>query len=515
MIDKKHQFTTALLSSTLLLLLCRIIITMKTIMIRLRGGRYKNTNNDGSFKGNPGGEANRSHGNGRRASFFLLVALMSLCLNVVGLLVFCSVRVSRETSVMNIDVATTMATNLLLNHEQPVAPPPSQKHAPGLYSPHTKQFSPIPAEYAKMACISSSEVPVQKVFASLDWTVRTGSAWPCHGRAALLWKKFRWPVADFVNASPWQRPNWLPGFQHLNDKALFMENLRDYYKNHQAAPPTQQQQHWQPFVPETYVLYRHADVVQFLDRLDASNGGMSEPWFIKMTNLDNGEGLRLLGPNSESLQALQQILSKEVASNENNHHLRHGHVPQISNTTLDTIATDIVLGEKMTKEKANAKVASRGNQAIIQSYIRDILTYQGRKFDLRMYFLVASVDPLVVFYHDGHLRISPGNYSVTVDNYNSTASHLTNFHASEQATTAMFTTWGEYELKQHVAANPQRFVHRPTVARDPLQHVRNEIKSALATLMAATRDHAFVGYEADKTGGPQNGFALVRTSTLL
>jgi hypothetical protein len=49
---------------------------------------------------------------------------------------------------------------------------------------------------------------------------------------------------------------------------------------------------------------------------------------------------------------------------------------------------------------------------LAQQYITNPLTLSnffkkdGRKFDFRIYMLIASVDPLILYYHDGFLRVS-------------------------------------------------------------------------------------------------------------
>lgn len=46
------------------------------------------------------------------------------------------------------------------------------------------------------------------------------------------------------------------------------------------------------------------------------------------------------------------------------------------------------------------------NNLIAQKYIADPLTLDGHKFDFRIYMLIASTNPLIVYYHDGFLRLS-------------------------------------------------------------------------------------------------------------
>ena len=43
---------------------------------------------------------------------------------------------------------------------------------------------------------------------------------------------------------------------------------------------------------------------------------------------------------------------------------------------------------------------------VMQRYISNPLLIEGHKFDFRIYMLVASTNPLIVYYHDGFLRVS-------------------------------------------------------------------------------------------------------------
>lgn len=41
-----------------------------------------------------------------------------------------------------------------------------------------------------------------------------------------------------------------------------------------------------------------------------------------------------------------------------------------------------------------------------QKYISNPDLLEGHKYDFRIYMLIASTDPLILYYHDGFLRVS-------------------------------------------------------------------------------------------------------------
>jgi hypothetical protein len=47
---------------------------------------------------------------------------------------------------------------------------------------------------------------------------------------------------------------------------------------------------------------------------------------------------------------------------------------------------------------------------LAQKYVSNPDLIEGHKYDFRIYLLIASTDPLIVYYHDGFLRLSMLKY---------------------------------------------------------------------------------------------------------
>ena len=67
------------------------------------------------------------------------------------------------------------------------------------------------------------------------------------------------------------------------------------------------------------------------------------------------------------------------------------------------------------KYKNGKRCGRYAKSHIIQEYIANPLLIHGRKFDFRIYMLVASSNPLIAYYHDGFLRVSIAQYDVQSD----------------------------------------------------------------------------------------------------
>jgi len=67
--------------------------------------------------------------------------------------------------------------------------------------------------------------------------------------------------------------------------------------------------------------------------------------------------------------------------------------------------------QNLTKEYENGALCGKNaNTTVIQKLIHNPLLLEGRKFDFRVYMLVASTNPMISYFYDGYLRISLSEY---------------------------------------------------------------------------------------------------------
>ena len=153
-------------------------------------------------------------------------------------------------------------------------------------------------------------------------------------------------------------------YRHWDDKASFNDNVVEYSERTGRTFP---------FLPKAYSLYKEKDRKAFLERLEDGNSGMARPWVLKKGNVNQSRGITMFAGGSKDLKEIHAALVRG--------------------------------DETMTNPE---------NGYIMQEYLCNPLLFNGRKFDLRTFWMVASVDPLVVLYYDGGvMRVSGQPYNET------------------------------------------------------------------------------------------------------
>jgi hypothetical protein len=270
---------------------------------------------------------------------------------------------------------------------------------------------------------------------------------------------------------PWQRFNMLPEYQKWNSKGAFAYYYKKFERAHPGRGPSQ-------YVPETYMLSEsEEDAKDFQINLD--RGGAKYPWVLKAGLVNQGKGITMMAPNSGELLALP------------------GKALSIIQKNKDGGSEDDEVEE--------------WEDMIVQKYICNEMTWGRRKFDVRMYWLVASLDPLIVLYHDGYVRIGNSDYSE--EDFSDTRAHLTThtFLGAEGKATfdefdEMLTKFWERKSRR-LGGGGSSSGNYPWPAKSPVGHVRNQFKDALAEMMEVYEKEAF-DVPDGKSISAENAFSL-------
>ena len=184
--------------------------------------------------------------------------------------------------------------------------------------------------------------------------------------ADLIWLINRCYLGTYEPALPQQALNMLPWDLPLVDKARLAAHLK------RSAPD------FATFVPTTIRLDDDEEWGDFSAELQACAPKKScGPWILKRTDLSNGEGAQII----PDVAAWAEGGSRE----------------RLLDTRLPYI---------------------------LQRYVDEPLLLGGRKSELRTYWLIASLDPLVVLFNEGTVRLNAAPYQRA--DYDNDLVHITN-----------------------------------------------------------------------------------------
>ena len=199
--------------------------------------------------------------------------------------------------------------------------------------------------------------------------------------ADLIWLINRCYLGTYEPALPQQALNMLPWDLPLVDKGQLARNLQRHDREIPAGGQLPAALGLsEMFLPTTYRLADEEEWAAFCNETASRRArGNSRPWILKRTDLSNGEGARILPDPVRWAES----------------------------------------GER-------ERLIQGGGAAnyIVQRYIDRPLLLDGRKSELRVYWLVASLEPLVVLYHPGTVRLNTQAYRRA--DYGNDLIHITN-----------------------------------------------------------------------------------------
>jgi len=314
-------------------------------------------------------------------------------------------------------------------------------------STHTKKFTPVPPQYRKTFYFDGKKIsqPIARALRSRGWRKVDETIY-----AHIIYTYNNNP-SWAEGLRPWQRFNFIPDLHKWNEKSNFAHYYKKFERKTGKAPSV--------YVPESYILTEDKKEIEAFRSVLNEKDGKNFPWVHKLSSVNQGKGITILAPNSKELINLP-----------------------------DESLVDL--------KQWNSEDESF-QESIVQRYICNEMTWNDRKFDVRMYWFVASLDPLIVLYHDGYVRV--GNAPYSESSFGNTREHLTSHTGLGAETKATFVELETLLNKQHASnlattsniGRKQRSQQLIKSKRTPVEHVRNQFKHALGEMVEIFRDESF------------------------
>jgi len=247
----------------------------------------------------------------------------------------------------------------------------------------------------------------------------------------VVWHKYHKIGEQFLCQG--QRYNHIPGNIYLSFKDTTINNFIEYQKHNQEFKP------WE-VMPKSWDLSDLSQCKDFFSVLqkDAQETFEGVKYVVKKSRYShNGEGI----------------------------------------TLIDLENAKIAL-----KEFDNGNKCYEAAGFLAQTYISSPFLINNKKFDFRVYMLIANLDPLIILYHDGFVRISLDDYDQKSSNV---SKHLTNLEVAEgylESSGASQEEWEEALVDQGWSF--QRFQeYMESNGYVPKGWVQNQLKSQMKQTM--------------------------------
>ncbi|XP_078415327.1 protein polyglycylase TTLL10-like [Cetorhinus maximus] len=205
------------------------------------------------------------------------------------------------------------------------------------------------------------------------------------GDYIFKWSEYRM-LSNYQNFRPGRQIlNQIPNNKILTSKAGLCSSLKEYERiamKYSKGQYSHKSIRLDDFFPESYRIDVQGDRQLFFDTFRDG-----QIWICKPSNLQEGRGIFLL----KSREDLAVFRAKLISVEEN---------PMIKPSYYNSII-----------------------HRVVQRYIVKPLLLEGRKFDVRSYFLIACTTPFLAFFHHGYARSTCNIYDPFSDDL---TSHLTN-----------------------------------------------------------------------------------------
>ncbi|TNF68025.1 MAG: hypothetical protein EP298_06555 [Gammaproteobacteria bacterium] len=253
--------------------------------------------------------------------------------------------------------------------------------------------------------------------------------------ASLLWlrKGYR---NYYQKLKAFQYLNHFPGENNFSNKGKLTENLKLY--NHLNSSTLK----LSDFYQESYCLYKETEIDTFFSQMPKSDNKQNL-WILKPNNLSKGRGIKILW----QINDLKSLLSSQ------------------SNYTL-----------QFDDQKPC--------QYIAQRYIKNPLLLNNRKSEIRIYWLIISLEPLIaLIYPHGTVRLNSVAFQLAY--FDNPLIHITNIYQQKKynkETKNLRLKWSFDELDQYLLHN--QITQQKCFSQEVLLP---QIKQVLLYVIQATR----------------------------
>ncbi|TMW67956.1 hypothetical protein Poli38472_007628 [Pythium oligandrum] len=204
------------------------------------------------------------------------------------------------------------------------------------------------------------------------------------------------------------------------------------------------------------------------------NTGMGDIWICKPSNLSQGRGIQVM-------TSLEDILALQDTD---------------PNTNESTGKED----ENQDNDDQRASIAGRKVSWVVQKYVeRPLLLQDGRKFDVRQWVLITSLEPLQVYwYHECYLRFCSSPFTLDVDQLSDQFVHLSNYSVQKNAKSqrkAFSPMWTSSQFQQHLRDQHGRDVWNDDIIPQMQHATRVAIQAVLPELRQVGRGFEWLGID--------------------
>jgi hypothetical protein len=260
-------------------------------------------------------------------------------------------------------------------------------------------------------------------------------------QANLLW--LRKGYSKFYHKLPKnQLLNHIPNEDVMTSKGRILEILSSYDNSKHNNYKFKSNR----FIKESYRLYDPQDKQRFIQRYKKNLD--DNIWVLKPTSLSRGRGIKFIA-NQQDFENF--ILQKSIIDEQ---------------------------------------------KYIAQKHISNVLLLNARKSEIRVYWLIASLDPLMVFFYpEGSVRLCTNPYKLT--DFADISVHLTNFFQQKQhALPNTVLKWRFAELNNYLASEkklPDNYLYN-TILENIKQNLQYVIDAAAKDLLQHPKFGLFFGF---------------------